>query len=314
MNKWYFILFALLLSSCYRVPRGIDPVVDYTVQERYLKKLPASFPPLSPAEKREDWGKEYLIGLFFAKELDLYQAITAFKRAEFLIPSSEKQRKLEIQYEIILCYFLGQKYEEVLSSFKASDLKFIDSSFPAYNDLLIILYESYQKVGDPQSAQQMLENLRYSSPEEADKLALSHAISTADFCSLRPYAATPSSPPYLKQMLNCYDNCKKSVSVAQGLNALLPGAGFLYIGQKQSALTAFLLNGLFIFATYEFFHHNFIAAGIITASFEAGWYFGGIYGGGEEAKFYNERLYEREAYNVLNRERLFPVLLLKYGF
>ena len=88
----------------------------------------------------------------------------------------------------------------------------------------------------------------------------------------------------------------------------------MYIGQKKSALTAFLLNSLFIAAAYEFFHHGHVAAGIITTSFEAGWYFGGIYGAGEEAKYYNERVYEQDATAILNDTKLFPVLMIQYGF
>jgi len=57
-----------------------------------------------------------------------------------------------------------------------------------------------------------------------------------------------------------------------------------------------------------------LAAGIITTSFEAGWYFGGIYGAGESAKLYNERLYEKAVYPAMNRHSLFPVLMLKFGF
>jgi len=49
-------------------------------------------------------------------------------------------------------------------------------------------------------------------------------------------------------------------------------------------------------------------------SFEAGWYFGGIYGAGEEAKYYNERVYEKEANALLNEKKLFPVLMLGHSF
>jgi tetratricopeptide (TPR) repeat protein len=311
-HKW-LLLGVLLLSSCYRVPNQIDPQIDYAVQERYLKKLSSSFTPLSMEEKKEDWGKEYLIGLSFAKELDLYQAITAFKRAAFLIPPYDKARKLEIQYEILLCYFLGTKYEEVISTFKTSDLRAVDPSFPAYHDLLVILYESYLKTNDPQSARQILEMMHQSSPQEAEKLFSYNAIAHANFPQLE-LIAKESEDCSVKNLLSHYNGTKKSVQGAQILNGLLPGAGYLYIGQKQSAITAFLLNGLFLFAAYEFFHHGYVAAGVITTSFEMGWYFGGIYGAGEEAQCYNQRLYEKEGYNVLNQERLFPVLMLQYGF
>ena len=68
-----------------------------------------------------------------------------------------------------------------------------------------------------------------------------------------------------------YEKEKKSISKAQLLNTFIPGAGYLYVNQKQSAVTAFFLNALFIAATYHFFHKGHTAAGIITLSFESGW-------------------------------------------
>ncbi|MGH2611943.1 MAG: tetratricopeptide repeat protein, partial [Rhabdochlamydiaceae bacterium] len=101
---------------------------------------------------------------------------------------------------------------------------------------------------------------------------------------------------------------------AQLLNSFVPGAGYFYLGQTQSGITALLLNGLFIWASVYFFQHGNIAAGTIFTSVEAGWYFGGIYGAGQEAKLYNERLYERQATPIMNENRYFPILMLKYGF
>ena len=41
---------------------------------------------------------------------------------------------------------------------------------------------------------------------------------------------------------------------------------------------------------------------------------GGIYGAGEEAKFYNERIYETGATGVLHERNLFPPLMLRHAF
>lgn len=124
----------------------------------------------------------------------------------------------------------------------------------------------------------------------------------------------PPPPLFLTNLLTSYDAKKKSPCKAQFANGILPGAGYLYVGQKQAALTSFLLNGLFIYAAVYFYTNGNVAAGVITTSFEMGWYFGGIYGAGEAAKYYNERLYERQAYPALSYNKLFPVLMLKYGF
>lgn len=309
------ILGALLASgSCRRVPDQIEPTISYAVQDRYIKSLPSPFPPLSSEEIAQDWGKEYLIGMAFAHQIELYQAITAFKRAEILLPTAEKARRLEVQYEILLCYYMGRKYADAIDTFNNSDLKRIETTFPACNDLLTILYDCYLQEGDEAQAERTLQIIYQLNPEEAPQLALSTSLVHADFPVIRQFAEQMPETSYLDTFLSDYQQQKKSVAQAQLFNTFIPGTGYLYLGQTQSAITAFLLNGLFIAAAANFFIHDHLAAGIICTSFELGWYFGGIFGAGLEAKYYNERLYERLATPMMNQHRLFPILMLNYAF
>lgn len=314
MKKTILLLVCVLMGSCYRVPDQINPRVNYQVQDEHFSKLQSAFPPLSMGERMSDWGREMIIGNAFARELDLYRAVSTYKRAEILVGDSEPNRKLEIQYDILLCFFLANRYDETINAFEKSDLAHVDKTFPAYHDLLLILFECYQELDCPEKQAKILELMQKSYPETAEKLQVSQAIRKGDLPAVERYAAGFNGRSYLDDLLDRYAAEKKSVAKAQALNALIPGAGYLYIGQKKSALTAFLLNSLFIAAAYEFFHHGHVAAGIITTSFEAGWYFGGIYGAGEEAKYYNERVYEQDATAILNDTKLFPVLMIQYGF
>jgi len=310
----HFLFLALcmvLTTACYKVSHDIDPQFCYAVQDRYIKQLPKNFSTLSEQERKEEWGKEYLIAQNFAREIDLYRAITTFKRSEFLCPQYHLKRLEEIQYQILLSYYLGQRYDEVVQKFDHSYLSQVQPSFPAYHDLLIIMYDTYLKIGQREKADYILRLTQYYYPEEFTKLKISTALIEGDLPALRQQHSEGSYP---MQFVETYDAKKKSVSKAQWANALLPGAGYLYVGQKQSALTAFLLNALFIYAAFHFYSKGNIAAGVITTSFEMGWYCGGIYGSGEAAKTYNERLYEKQTYSFLHRNKLFPVLMLQYGF
>ncbi|MES2345620.1 MAG: tetratricopeptide repeat protein [Chlamydiota bacterium] len=310
MSKKFCVLL-IFLSGCHRVPDTIEPRIDYAVQDRYLQNLPSPFDPLTTQEKQEAWGRETEIGFGFAHQLDLYQAMTAFKRAQFLLPSQEKTRKVELDYEILLCYYFGKKYDDVVYTFEKSELRFADDSFPAFQDLMLILYDSYMHLGKVERADQIRSLIRYYYPETEEKLIISTALMSANIDTLE---TLKNQSPAVTTILTEYDLKKKSIPRAQWLNTVLPGAGYLYVGQKQTALTAFLLNGLFIGATYYFFHQGNIPAGIIFTSFEAGWYFGGIYGAGQDAKFYNERLYEKTATPIMNREGLFPLFMLQHAF
>jgi TM2 domain-containing membrane protein YozV len=308
--KHLALLLLLFCAGCHRTTEDHHPKLSYAVQDRYLQALPSAFPPLSPHERSEDWGRELTIGRGFAKELDLYSAIATFKRSQFLLPDGTKDslRSSELNYDIFLAYYLGQKYDEAIYTFGTTSLWKSESNFPAFHDLMVALYDVDLRTEVPiEERNRILLRLQPSFPETAHRLAYSGALIEANFEQLEQF---PEAEPLLKE----YTLKKKSVGGAQALNALLPGAGYFYLGQGQSGITAFLLNGLFIWATIHFFQHGHVAAGAITASFEAGWYFGGIYGAGQEARFYNERLYETIATPMMQREKLFPVLMLQCAF
>ena len=291
----------------------ITPHITYSVSDWRVQSMPSAFAPLTDEEVDQEWGKEYKIGQALAKQLDLYRAITAFKRSEILTPKGHEDRKVEIQYLILLSYYLGEKYEEVIDTFSRSKLTQIDSSFAAYQDLLVILYESYQKLEQFDEANQILTLIELENESNANRLKLSKAMSEGDLYQLEPASYTPQLKNDNKELLNYYNTHKKSVAKAQWLN-LIPGAGYLYLGQKQTAFTSFLLNSLCIAATTTLFMKKHYAAGAIMAGFEAGWYMGGIYGAGRAAKTYNERLYESGARQVMRKNELFPVLTLQYAF
>jgi len=314
MNRIGLLLLLLLCSACYRVSDRIDPRISNQVFDQHFAHLSSAFAPLSSEEARTDWGKEYTIARGFAEELDLYRAVSTYKRALFLLPKDDLAHRLEIQHDILLCFFLGKKYDEAIEAFEKSDLANVDKTFPPYHDLLLVLYECYREMNNPEKQTCIHELITKSYPDTAEKVTLSRAIREGDLFEVACFAEGFQNISYLDNLLTHYDTHKKSVATAQTLNALIPGAGYLYIGQKKSALTAFLLNGLFITAAVQFFLHDHLAAGLITTGFETGWYFGGIYGAGEEAKYYNERLYERSASTVLNEHNLFPTLMMKYEF
>lgn len=305
------LLALLILTSCFRVGNELEPQLNYAVQDKYLKSLPSPFPPLTDQEAAQDWGREDRVGLGFAHELDLYQALTSFKRASFLLPPTLTDRKLQIEYDILLCYYYGRKYAETVYTFDSGPLRGTTPTFTPHQDLLVILYDSYLNLQESDKADHVLSYMQSTYPATAQKLSLSKSLLKGDIPALQTAAPTH---PDIQALLTQYEQEKKSTKTAQLLNSFLPGTGYLYVGQTQSAITAFLLNGVFIWASVYFFQHGNTAAGIIFTSLEAGWYFGGIYGAGQETKFYNERLYERLATPMMNENRYFPILMLKYAF
>lgn len=303
------ILSLLGLMACNPCP-PFEPDVQYCVTEKRVQALPTPFSPLSKSELQQLWGKELYLGSRFADEADFYRAITAFKSALFLIPAKELSRKAQIEYSIFLSYYLASKYKEALETYENSSLPLSTQSFPAYRELLITLYDAYGKTECTEKQGHVFELIRQDYPELADSLSLSDAIIQADFCFLNEH----TDKPYINQLLTDYCFEKKSPEKAGQLQAILPGAGYYYVGLKNAATTSFIINALFLAGTYQLFHKGYPAFALFTLSLEAGWYFGGINGAQIAANEYNERAYERIAKDTLIQEKLFPILKLECAF
>src|SRR5579872_2064906 len=171
-----FLLAAVCLSSCRHTSEKLEPRLNYAVQDKYLKSLPSPFPALSEAEKRQDWAREYQIGIGFAHQLDLYQAMTAFKRADILIENSSPERKQQILYTILLSYYLGKKYQDVVYTYESTDLRYVNNSFPAFRDLLVILYDAFTQLGEDDKALRVLQAIQQYYPETGETLSVSDLL------------------------------------------------------------------------------------------------------------------------------------------
>jgi hypothetical protein len=292
----------------------IEPEICYFPRAQLIQDLPSPFEKLSRDELRQEWGKELYVGLSFAHEMDFYRAITAFKRALIFMPQDNLTRRLQIEYSIFLCYYLGQKYQDALDTYEQGKLYHVTETFPAYKELLIMLFDCYQKTDQAQKGDRIHQWLYQCDAETANRLLLSNSLQTADIENIYAFAPSHPNEDCIKAFADDYLCAKKSVQTARTLNALLPGAGYFYVGLKKTAMTSFIINALFIGATYYFIKNNNIPVGIVTASLESGWYIGGINGAGLAANEYNQHLYEVNAKEIMAQNCLFPVLMLQKSF
>lgn len=304
----------LFLSGCAPHCSKLEPKIFYTPPPRFIQALPSPFEKLTKDELCQEWGREFFVGLHFANEMDLYRAITAFKTALIFIPSSKTERGTQINYCIFECYYLGQKYVEAIETFNNSPLSSVSTSFPAYRELLIMLYDSYRHTGQLENAEWIFNIVNEHDPETANQLLLSYALKEGDIEAVKNLEDSLPNGNGFVEYLDRFESVSKSVTKARHLNAVLPGAGYYYVGQKKTAVTSFIINALFIGATYFFVKNGNIPAALVTASLESGWYIGGINGAGLAAKEYNEHLYEVNTKEVLLENRLFPVLMLEKSF
>lgn len=318
MKNTFFVILLLtsFLSGCHPNSCLLEPNITYFPQQRNVEFLPSAFPALSDDELKQDWGKELRAGNAFAREFDLYRAITAYKRALiFLPPGQYDNRRAQIEYDIVACYYFGKKYQEAVQAFEFSQrLKLVTNAFPVFRDIIIILYESYLETGQTLKATKMLDLIDIAQPEAGQELRISLALSEGELDCAALLAENTPHHEAVDTFICDYRQEIKSVKKAQTLNAILPGAGYYYVGQKKAAMTSFFINALFTAAAYQFFDRGYIAAGIITTSLEMGWYFGGINGAGLAAKEYNEGLYNSCGKEFMIRNKLFPILMIQTAF
>ncbi len=309
----------LLLSGCqFNCNDEVDEVIATgitSIPARHgIDHLSSPFVPLSLEEQQEDWSKELRMGNAFACEDDLYRAITCYKRALLLIPCENIERCTQISYDIMLCYYLGSKFQEMINFFETSCLAQADVKFAAFNNLLIMLYDAYMQTNQPDKANCVWLAISKYSPETAADLLVFESAQDGNLSMLHTQISQHKDAQELLANMALYDQCAKSPARARALNALLPGAGYYYVGQKRSAITSFIINALFTIAAYQFFHHGYPAAGLVTASLETGWYLGGINGAGLAAQEYNARLYDSVTTPMLMDHCFFPVLMFETGF
>jgi TM2 domain-containing membrane protein YozV len=82
----------------------------------------------------------------------------------------------------------------------------------------------------------------------------------------------------------------KSLVLAGILSTIVPGAGKIYTDQISEGLTAFVLNSLFVFLSYDNFKNKHNLRGWIFAGTGTLFYAGNIYGSVTSANIYNSRI------------------------
>jgi tetratricopeptide (TPR) repeat protein len=228
-------------------------------------------------------------------EGEYYRAITEYKRLLFLYPQHPQAN--EVRLQIGDCYLKGEKFDEALEHFQALlPLRLPEEIKPK---LLYKIGAVYYAKGEYGSARRQLEQIITRFPHSPEVERAHYLIGQsylkqdewikaagefakigrgADAEQLSQGARRGRELPY------------KSPGLAGGFSAVVPGLGQLYVGRKQDALMAFLLNGVFIWGVVESFQRDNDVAGGILLFFETGWYFGNIYSAVSSTHKYNKKL------------------------
>ncbi len=124
-------------------------------------------------------------------------------------------------------------------------------------------------------------------------------LSSAD--KENPNSALANRNAKMTQMMIDFKPKKSTVA---SLMSVVPGLGYLYTGHKQTALTAFVINGLLGYATYSSIKNKNYGVAALVGVFNASFYIGNILGSGQSAHRYNGKR-TNQILNQLEKSNLF---------
>jgi len=286
----------LLLVGCVRAPHP-PPPLSLVPDAWSIKRLPSGFPALNPQEGA--WAQEVIIGRAFAREADFYRALTAFKRALILLPADQTDRRLEVQYDIVLSYCLAQRWQDALMAYRSSELSQAPPTFPAHRDLLLLVQEILLQTGDPEGAARIDRGL---SDQDRSDSQIARVLQNREWEQVE-----------LPEFQQPFTTHRKSPERAAFYQAIFPGAGYWYVGQTRAGITSLMLNALTTAATVALACHHQWAAVALVGSVELGWYMGGINGAALAAHQWNRQLGEQLATPLLTQRKA-ALFRLEYAF
>ncbi len=228
---------------------------------------------------------------------DYTAAAAEYKKFIYLFPDDE--RVDHVDYKIGMAYFYDKSYPKALNQFT----RILDQKGPTDTGILsaFMISRCYQRFLNYSSA---IANLLYLKQVTADTDLTDKIyyhlgwlyLESGDFGRARNAFSNitiANQSVYntinLKIDLTAHTQIPQKNPITAGILSIIPGGGYLYCGRYQDALTAFLVNSVFIYGAYESFDEGLYAIGGMMAVIELGFYSGNIYGGVSSAYKFNQR-------------------------
>ncbi len=209
---------------------------------------------------------------------------------EKLLTTNDSTLIAELLQNIGRIYLLKEDYSSFVRFYqKASGLYHLSSASQIYLDLQ--LASCYYNQGQYRRSVSVLKSIDSETlPDQLRDEAffmqmLSHARlfqwDSARTCAEKVRDGSPYKKGAEKLMAldkRAFKGQLKSPGLAATLSAIVPGTGYAYTGNYQTALASLLVNGLFIWASAESISKKNYAIGACATFLASGFYFGNIKG------------------------------------
>jgi len=272
---FFFRMFVGLIACAALCPAGLGRAVDLTediqlrIAEQFLAqgefyRAVTEYKRFSILFPNSDRGQAALHGEAVARYLggDYLDAAASWHRLRKQYPGSAMEP--ETHYWEGIALWKGGSLDSAVVKFETVTDFYGQSALAptAYAARALVDLEG----GDPLAAREHLSRAIDAYPADAN----SGAFRTAKGL-VRRYAEMP----------------EKSPGLAGTLSALLPGAGYFYARRPGDGVSAFLVNLLFVGATYELLRNENYVAGYLVGGFGIPFYLGNVYGSANAAKRWN---------------------------
>jgi tetratricopeptide (TPR) repeat protein len=254
----------------------------------------------------------------FIEQGEYYRAVTELKRLAILFPHSPQIERAA--YGEALANYLGEEFESasVIALNLARNTTVPGRSYSAsYLQSL-----AYWKMEQHKMALGALSSIAdgAKTPDRAEKLACTEAVYLMDAeyvdaakavleRHIKGNSDASSASAGLAALKRFDDMPQKSPTLAGTLSAILPGAGYAYVGRWGDAATSLILNGLFAAATWDLLRDDKYAAGYLVGTVGLSFYMGNIYGSANAAHRFNlqvRRGYRDDVVGVLSLQLIPP--------
>jgi tetratricopeptide (TPR) repeat protein len=229
---------------------------------------------------------------------DTLRAVVEFERFLHFFPDDKKVPKARLL--MAQCYLKAKDYE--------SARKILNEALNVYRGTLVggkalfLMGESYYEQGLYEEAERYFKGVlaAYSDPELRNSASYRLAwiqMQTGKWQEASETFKTVGAGSPL--FLNAQDLSVKSLGGEQlpykdptiaGAMSVVPGLGHAYCERYKDGLVAFLLNGLFVWATIEAFHGDQEVLGAVLGFVELGFYSGTIYSAVNSAHKHNHKV------------------------
>jgi putative component of membrane protein insertase Oxa1/YidC/SpoIIIJ protein YidD len=220
------------------------------------------------------------------------QAILEIKRTEFNYPFNK-----EVFTNELICLKALNEYEKAIYAYETQ----CPTVFKNDPEIVYQLATVYYKLDNIDKANQIV-SAGLLAPQNDNQRARFYALQGLFFATKYDWVSAKASFVKLRGLPYRADVKESNIALVEkakfihykspskaSLLSLIPGLGYAYTGHTQTAISSFLLNGVFAYATYNSLKNKNYGLASLTGLFSVSFYIANIYGSAQSAKRHNEQ-------------------------